>query len=201
MLDIRQAVVVEGTYDKIRLSSLLNTLIIPTNGFSIFKDQEKIQLLRQLSITPGVIIFTDSDSAGFLIRSRLKQLLSGGTVYHAYIPDVYGKEKRKRKPSAEGKLGVEGMDTAALQYALQQAGVTANTVSAPSTSITKADFMRWGLTGVPGAAENRTKLLQHLQLPARMSSNTLLEVLQRLYGYEEIEQMINKLFKSEYVVI
>lgn len=193
MLDIKQAVVVEGTYDKIRLSTLLNTLIIPTNGFGIFKDQEKIQLLRQLSVTQGVVILTDSDSAGFLIRNRLKQLLSGGAVYHAYIPDVYGKEKRKRKPSAEGKLGVEGMDTAALQQALQQAGVMAAATSAPVRQITKADLMRWELTGVPKAAENRAKLLQHLQLPARMSCNTLLEVLQQLYGYEEIEGIIKEI--------
>lgn len=191
MLTIEPVVVVEGTYDKIRLSSLLNALIIPTNGFQIFKDHDTISLLQSLAQTRGVLILTDSDHAGFMIRNRLKQVLTQGQVYHGYIPDIYGKEKRKAKASAEGKLGVEGMPTEVLLQVLEQAGV-ATGVSQPKSAITKTDFFLWGLSGTPGAAETRKALQRELNLPEAMSANTLLQVLNRLYTKEEIKQKIQK---------
>ncbi len=191
MLTIEPAVVVEGTYDKIRLSSLLDTLIIPTNGFQIFKDFQTIELLQALAQTRGVLILTDSDHAGFIIRNRLKQLLTKGRVYHGYIPDIYGKEKRKTKVSAEGKLGVEGMPTEVLMQVLEQAGVTSCTCQAKE-KITKTDLFVWGLSGTPNATTNRKTLQQELGLPEAMSANVLLEVLNRLYTKEEIQQKLKK---------
>ncbi|MBR4868300.1 MAG: DUF4093 domain-containing protein [Clostridia bacterium] len=191
MIKMRQALVVEGVYDKTRLSALVDTLIIPTNGFGIFKDHETTALLRSLAKERGVVILTDSDSAGFLIRNRLKQLLQEGEVYHAYIPDIKGKEKRKPHPSAEGKLGVEGMTTEILQKALVDAGITCDSLP-PKSHITKSDLMLWGLSGGPNAATKRVALQQTLGLPARMSANTLVEVLCRLYTKEEIESVIQK---------
>ncbi len=186
MISLSQVLVVEGTYDKTRLADFVDALIIPTNGFAIFKDREKIALLRSLCQQHGVIILTDSDSAGFLIRNRLKQLLPPQQVYHAYIPDVYGKEKRKASPSAEGKLGVEGMTTEILQKALADAGVKEQIAKQPKSHITKADFMTWGLSGTPNATARRLALQKRLHLPARMSANTLLEVLCRLYSRQEL---------------
>ena len=188
MISIEPAVIVEGTYDKIRLSSLLNTLIIPTNGFQIFKNAETIALLQSFAQTRGVLILTDSDHAGFMIRNRLKQALTKGRVYHGYIPDVYGKEKRKAKASAEGKLGVEGMPTRVLLQVLEQAGVTACPCR-PKTEITKTQLFLWGLSGTPNATGKRKALQRKLGLPEAMSSNTLLEVLNRLYTKEEIEKL------------
>ncbi len=191
MISIEPAVVVEGTYDKIRLSSLLDTLIIPTNGFQIFKDAEKIALLQSLAQTRGVLILTDSDHAGFMIRNRLKQALTHGRVYHGYIPDIYGKEKRKPKASAEGKLGVEGMPTQVLLQVLEQTGLTASQGS-PKEEITKTQLFLWGLSGTPDAAKNRKRLQRQLGLPEAMSANTLLEVLNRLFTKQEIEDCIKK---------
>jgi ribonuclease M5 len=193
MLNCTPAIVVEGVYDKIRLSSLVDTLIIPTDGFAVFKDKEKIQLLRKLAEHRGIVILTDSDGAGFLIRNRLKQQITKGQIYHAYIPDVMGKEKRKNAPSAEGKLGVEGMTTDVLAKALSDAGVLCTTPPTPKAVITKADFMKWGLTGGERSSHRRQALQKQLNLPERMTANTLLEVLSRLYSYEEIETIINTL--------
>ncbi len=192
MISIEPAVVVEGTYDKIRLSSLLDTLILPTNGFQIFKDKEKMDLLQSLALTKGVLILTDSDHAGFLIRSRLKQVLTGGKVYHGYIPDIYGKESRKAKASAEGKLGVEGMPTEVLEQVLDQAGVTGLPPRPTEDPITKADLFSWGLSGTPNASQNRQEFQEQLRLPRAMSANTLLEVLNRLYTRQEIEEQLKK---------
>ncbi len=188
MISIEPAVVVEGTYDKIRLSSLLDTLIIPTNGFQIFKDSQTLALLQSLAQTRGVLILTDSDHAGFMIRNRLKQALTNGKVYHGYIPDIYGKEKRKAKASAEGKLGVEGMPTEVLMQVLEQAGVTSCDCP-PKEEITKTQLFLWGLSGTPNATEKRKALQKELGLPEAMSTNTLLEVLNRLYTKEQIEKL------------
>ncbi len=190
MIRLTQAVVVEGKYDQIKLASLIDGLIIPTNGFGIFRDKDRLALLRRLAESRGLVIMTDSDAAGFMIRNRLKAAIPKGRLYHAYIPDRPGKEKRKTTPSAEGKLGVEGMDAATLLQALADAGVTAQTGQAPRPPVTKADLYAWGLTGTPNAARRRAALQKALDLPARMNTNTLAQVLGRLYEREQIERML-----------
>lgn len=176
MLQIRQAVIVEGKYDKIKLASLVRAVIIPTNGFGIFQDKERLELIRYYARTTGILILTDSDRAGFRIRSYLKGAVPEGSIRNVYIPDVFGKEKRKAKPSAEGKLGVEGMEAKVLREALEKAGVL--TEEQPCTDpITKADLYFAGLSGTPDSAKRRRALQQKLGLPSMLSAGALLEVL------------------------
>lgn len=184
MFRIREAIVVEGRYDKNTLSQVVDTVILETSGFAVFHDRELVALLRRLAATRGLVILTDSDGAGFLIRGRLKGQLPAQGVKHAYIPDVPGKERRKRAPGKEGKLGVEGMSPAVLEEALRRAGCTFENrtdVSRETSPITKADLMALGLSGVPEAAARRQALLKRLDLPQRMSPNALLPVLNALY--------------------
>ncbi len=192
MITIEPVLVVEGVYDKIKLSSLVDTLIITTDGFRIFHDREKLSLLQTFSKTRGVLILTDSDHAGFQIRNRLKQQLADGKVFHAYIPDLYGKEKRKQKPSAEGKLGVEGIPPQVLQDCITKAGVTNRLTQPPIHPITKSDFMEWRLSGTENASHNRVQLQRTLGLPENLSANMLLEVLNRLYTREEIQSHLQQ---------
>ena len=194
MIKLNQILIVEGKYDKLHLAELVDTLIIPTEGFCIFKDKEKIALLRQLTRQHGAVILTDSDSAGFLIRNRLKQLLQGLPVTHVYIPDIAGKEKRKSTPSAEGQLGVEGIPLPLLQQILTEAGVLYQQSGDIKGRITKTDFMLWGLSGGQDSAHKRQSLQKALNLPSRLSANTLLEVLCRLYTKEEIETIVTQMF-------
>lgn len=188
MLHIQEAIVVEGRYDKNTLSQVVDTVILETAGFGVFKNQELVALLRRLAEERGLIVLTDSDGAGFLIRSRLKSALPQDKVKHAYIPDVYGKERRKRTPGKEGKLGVEGMSPAVLEEVLRRAGATfleePSNGSAPREAITKADLYLLGLTGTPDSARRRSALLRHLDLPEHMSTNALLPVLNALYDRE-----------------
>ena len=188
MFRIREAIVVEGRYDKNTLSQVVDTVILETAGFGVFKNQELVALLRRLAEERGLIVLTDSDGAGFLIRSRLKSALPQDRVKHAYIPDVYGKERRKRAPGKEGKLGVEGMTPAVLVEVLRRAGATFLEEEAggrgPKGGITKADLYALGLSGVPDAARRRQALLKHLKLPEHMSANALLPVLNALYDRE-----------------
>ena len=193
MIRVSQAVVVEGKYDAIRLSSLIDGLIIPTNGFGIFKDKEKLALLRRLAVTRGIVVLTDSDGAGQMIRNRIKTAVTKGQIFHAYIPEVPGKEKRKTAPSAAGTLGVEGMTTQVLLQALERAGVTHTRQAPPQTSVTKADFMAWGLAGGKNSAGRRKALLKKLELPTGLSANTMLEVLSGLYDRETIRAMAAEL--------
>lgn len=188
MLRIREAVVVEGRYDKNTLSQLVDTVILETSGFGVFKNGELAVLLRRLAATRGLIILTDSDGAGFVIRNHLKSILPREGVKHAYIPDVPGKERRKRAPGKEGKLGVEGMSPAVLEEALRRAGATVlggDAPGEPRVPITKADLMSLGLAGTPQSAERRTALLKRLDLPAHMTPNALLPVLNALYTRAE----------------
>jgi len=189
MLKIKEAIVVEGRYDKNTLSQLVDTLILETAGFGVFKNQELVALLRRLARERGLIVLTDSDGAGFVIRNYLKGSIDPALVKHAYIPDVEGKEKRKRTPGKEGKLGVEGMTPAVLEEVLRRAGATIEEEGAvkPKTPITKADLMNWGLTGFPDSARRRQELMKKLNLPSHMSTNALLEVLNALYSREELE--------------
>ena len=188
MFRIREAIVVEGRYDKNTLSQVVDTVILETAGFGVFKNQELVALLRRLAEERGLIVLTDSDGAGFLIRSRLKSALPKDKVKHAYIPDVYGKERRKRAPGKEGKLGVEGMTPAVLEEVLRRAGATFLEEEAggrgPKGGITKADLYALGLSGGPDAARRRQALLKHLKLPEHMSANALLPVLNALYDRE-----------------
>lgn len=185
MFKIREAIVVEGRYDKNTLSQLVDTLILTTEGFGVFQNQTLAALLRRLAKERGLIILTDSDGAGFVIRNHLKSVLPKEGVKHAYVPDVYGKEKRKKAPGKEGKLGVEGMPPQILEEALRRAGATflgetAKPKSAGWKPLTKADMMGLGLSGTPDAAQNRAQLLQKLGFPAHMSPNGLLSVLNTL---------------------
>ena len=188
MFRIREAIVVEGRYDKNTLSQVMDTVILETAGFGVFKNQELVALLRRLAEERGLIVLTDSDGAGFLIRSRLKSALPQDRVKHAYIPDVYGKERRKRAPGKEGKLGVEGMTPAVLVEVLRRAGATfleeGEGDRGPKGGITKADLYALGLSGGPDAARRRQALLKHLKLPEHMSANALLPVLNALYDRE-----------------
>jgi ribonuclease M5 len=188
MLQIQQAIIVEGKYDKIKLASLVKAVIIPTHGFRIFKDAELLALIRHYAKTTGILILTDSDRAGFRIRSYLKGAIPDGSITNIYIPDVFGKEKRKEKPSAEGKLGVEGMDAEILCEAFRKAGVL--TQEQPEGDpITKSDFYFAGLSGAPGSAESRRSLQKKLGLPSQLSASALLEVLNSIMTREDFLQM------------
>ncbi len=193
MLKIKQAIIVEGKYDKIRLSNLVDAVIIPTNGFELYKNKETAELIKMLSKKTGIIILTDSDSAGFQIRSRLRNITRGGEVINVYIPDIIGKERRKRSPSAEGKLGVEGVDDEILLEAFRKAGVFAEERTVPKDPITKADLMERGLVGGENSAEKRTKLQRSLGLPVRLSANMLMEILNVMYSREEFFAELEKL--------
>ena len=197
MISIRQAVIVEGKYDKIRLSSLLDTLILTTDGFAIFKDKEKMALIRRLAATRGIVVLTDSDSAGFLIRSHLTGCIPKEQIINAYIPDVYGKERRKSTPGKEGKLGVEGMSSQALLSALERAGVLCETVPAPGRAVTRADFYEDGFSGGPGSSDRRRALCRALGLPERLSQTALLEVINRIYNYDEYKKTAESLTRNE----
>ena len=195
MLRIREAIVVEGRYDKNTLSQLVDTVIIETSGFGIFKDKERLALLRRLAEKRGLIVLTDPDGAGFVIRGHLRGSLPPDRVKHAYVPDIYGKERRKRQGGKEGKLGVEGMRPEVLEAALRRAGATfldeeGEDAAPAGRPVTKADFVALGLSGGPGAAEKRRALLQRLELPEHLSPNAMLEVLNALFTREELDGLL-----------
>ncbi len=176
---LRPAIVVEGKYDKIRLSALVDAVILVTNGFQIYRQPEQLALIRHYAETVGIIILTDADAAGFQIRNYLKGAVTKGKIYHVYIPGIHGKEKRKTAPSAEGTLGVEGMDTQTLLMALERAGVLQESDdSAPvSKPITPAMLYEHGLMGTSDCTTRRRTLLRALRLPPRLSVSGLCEVL------------------------
>lgn len=194
MIRVREAVIVEGRADKAKLSGLVEGTIIETGGFQIFNDREKLALIRRLAAERGVIVFTDSDGAGFLIRSKLSQCLPPGQVKHAYTPDVPGKERRKAKPSKEGKLGVEGMSLAVLESCLRRAGASIEDSGAPAPEerLTKADLFELGLSGGPDSAARRLALQKRLDLPERLSPNGLLTALNALFSREEALRVIEE---------
>ena len=197
MLKIKEAIVVEGRYDKNTLAQLVDTVIIETSGFGIFKDKERLALLRRLAQTKGLIVLTDSDGAGFLIRGHLKGAIPPEQVKHAYIPDLYGKEKRKRIPGKEGKLGVEGMRPEVLETALRRAGATfldEGLAGERGEPITKTDLFLAGLSGGPDSSVRRETLLKALDLPGHMSANALLAVLNALYSRAEFQKALETLF-------
>lgn len=194
MVKIREAIVVEGRYDKNTLSQILDAPILETSGFGIFKDKAQMALLRRIAETRGLIVFTDSDGAGFLIRNHIKSAIPGKFLKHAYIPDIYGKEKRKSAPGKEGKLGVEGMTKEIILEALRRAGATIEGEETLSVrQITKQDLMELGLSGTPEASNNRLKLLKKLNLPERMSPNAMLQALNLLYNLEELTTIVESM--------
>jgi len=199
MVRVKEAIIVEGKYDKIRLSSLVDGLILTTDGFGIFKDKDKVRLLRSLAESRGLLILTDSDSAGFLIRGHLAGAIDSRHIRHVYIPDVPGKERRKDKPSAEGKRGVEGMETAALLEALHRAGVDVEQTGegarpVSGRGITKLDLYEDGLSGQADSARRRGQLLRWLRLPERLSANALWRVLDAMMTYEQYREALNVCF-------
>ncbi len=191
MIKIDKVVIVEGKYDKIKLSSVLDAVIIETDGFGIFNNKEKQQLIRRLAETKGILILTDSDSAGFTIRSFIRGIVPAEQITHAYIPDIFGKEKRKSEPSKEGKLGVEGVSTQVIVEALQKAGVLCEeTVESTRRKITKLDFYEDGLTGRENSEQLRGKLLKYLGLPARLTTNAMIQVLDTFLTFEDYKKAV-----------
>lgn len=191
MLKINEAVIVEGKYDKIKLSAVLDTIIIETDGFAIFKDKEKQRLIRFLSEKRGIIIMTDSDSAGFKIRSFINGIAKSENIKNVYIPDIYGKEKRKTEASKEGKLGVEGMKAEVIMSALTKAGVlcTENNKT-ESHEITRTDFFEDGISGRENSSEIRKALARELELPERISASALLKIINTYLTYDEYKEAV-----------
>ena len=187
MHSVREVIIVEGRYDKNALSQVVDAVIIETSGFGIFNDAEKRKLLQTMAEARGLIVLTDSDGAGFVIRNYIKGCVDPKLVKHAYIPDIYGKERRKSAPSREGKLGVEGMKPQVLLDALIRAGVTFDDEENKKTAprISKADMYARGLSGREGSAEKRARLIKQLGLPERLTADGLLDVLNATMSREE----------------
>ena len=191
MIHVDEVIVVEGRYDKNTLAQLVDATIVETDGFGIFSDRERLALLRRFADERGIVVLTDSDGAGFVIRNFLRGAIDPEKVKHAYIPDVPGKERRKAKPGKEGKLGVEGMRPEVLLEALARAGVAVSETEAPmGKPLTKADLFALGLSGGAESVARRTLLLQKLALPGKLSPNALLDVLNALYGRERFFELL-----------
>ena len=195
MLKIKEAIVVEGRYDKNTLSQIVDAPILETSGFHIMKDKKQLALLRRVAESRGLIVFTDSDGAGFVIRNYLKSAIAPQYLLHAYIPDVPGKERRKSAPGKEGKLGVEGMTPQVICDALRKAGATVlgEETANIAGNITKQDMMDLGLSGGPDSSRLRGKLLKKLDLPEHMSANALLQAVNLLYTLDELREMTAQL--------
>ena len=195
MIKIREAIVVEGRYDKNTLSQLVDAPILETSGFGIMKDKQQLALLRKIAEIRGLIVFTDSDGAGFVIRNFLKGAIPARFLKHAYIPDVFGKERRKSVPGKEGKMGVEGMCPEIILNALRKAGATIEgetPLHSTCGNITKQDFVELGLSGGNDSARKRQKLLKKLNLPEHMSSNGLLQALNILMDLDTLQSIMNE---------
>ena len=191
MVKIKEAILVEGRYDKNTLSQIVDAPILETGGFGIFKDKQQMSLLRKVAEIRGLIVFTDSDGAGFVIRNHVKSAIPGKFLKHAYIPDIYGKERRKDKAGKEGKLGVEGMKPEIILEALRRAGATIEGEDVPAPqAITKQDLMELGLSGGADASAKRLALLKKLGLPEHMSANAMLQALNLLYSPDELKAII-----------
>lgn len=192
---IREVIVVEGRYDQNTLSQVVDAAIVTTGGFGVFNDAEKLAFLRRLAEERGLILLTDSDGAGFVIRNHLKGAIPAERLKQAYIPDIAGKERRKQKPGKEGKLGVEGMSPAVLEHALRQAGATilGEETGRAAPALTKADLYACGLSGGENSREKRKKLLAALGLPEHLSPNAMLPVLSALYSREDLLNTLQKL--------
>ncbi|MFR5876265.1 MAG: toprim domain-containing protein [Eubacterium sp.] len=191
-LKLSQAVIVEGKYDKIKLSNIIDAFIIETNGFSIFKDKEKMRFIKRLAQDRGIIILTDSDHAGFMIRNYISSGVPKNRIINVYIPDVFGKEKRKSEASKEGKLGVEGMTKEILLDAFKKANITCESIENPDP-ITNYDLFAAGISGTPNAKQNKRKLLEALKLPEFLSTNSLLSCINNMMTKEEFTKLFSDL--------
>lgn len=191
-IPVREVILVEGKYDKIRLESLVDGYILQTDGFRIFADPDKQRLIRQLAAVRGILVLTDSDGAGFVIRNFLNGLVPPEQIRHAYIPDVLGKERRKTRPSREGKLGVEGMETEVLRMALRRAGVGTD-APVHRDPVAKADLYADGLSGGPGSAALRQRMLRMLQLPENMTTNGMLHAINSFLSRDEYRAAVDRL--------
>lgn len=191
MIKIDKVIIVEGRYDKIKLSSMIDGIIIETEGFGIFKDKDKQKLIRKLAETKGIAILTDSDSAGFVIRNFITSIVPKEYITNVYIPDIYGKEKRKDSPSKEGKLGVEGISAEILKEAFKKAGIgVSQSETNERRKITLNDFFDDGLTGDTQSKRKRTDLLKKLDLPERMSTKAMLDILNTFITYDEYKKLV-----------
>ncbi len=194
MIKIDKVIIVEGKYDKIKLSSIVDAIIIETDGFALFNNKEKQKLIRRLAQTKGLLILTDSDSAGFKIRSFIKGMVPAEQITNAYIPDIFGKEKRKTEGSKEGKLGVEGIKPQVIIESLEKAGVFCETTDySEKKQITKLDLYEDGLTGRENSEILRKKLLKHLDLPEKLSSNALIDILNTFLTFEEYKKAVEEI--------
>lgn len=195
MLKIKEAIVVEGRYDKNTLSQIVDAPILETSGFGIMKDKQQLKLLRRVAQSRGLIVFTDSDGAGFVIRNFLKGAIESRYLLHAYIPDIPGKERRKSTPGKEGKLGVEGMTPQIIIDAIRKAGATVQGEEAKRSTgnITKQDMMELGLSGGQNSSNLRKQLLKKLDLPEHMSANALLQAVNLLYSLDELRTIVVEL--------
>lgn len=195
MISIEPVIIVEGRYDKNKIKQIFDTVVLETAGFGIFKDKEKAALIRRLAQTRGILVLTDPDHAGFLIRGYLKNIAAEGKVYHAYIPDRLGKEKRKAHPSREGKLGVEGVTEEEIIQAVRRSGVAMDgrQEAREETPVTKADLYALGLSGGPDSKEKRRLLLKKLDLPENMTAGALLEMINILGGAPLLKQVMEEI--------
>lgn len=196
MIKINQAVIVEGKYDKIKLSGIIDAPIIQTDGFGIFKDKELQRLIRMLAEKRGLLVLTDSDSAGFKIRSFIGSTVDKKYIKNAYIPDIFGKERRKTEPSKEGKLGVEGVSEEVIMQALANAGVLYENSAEPERPITKLDLYQFGFTGGENSANKRALLLKKYALPSRLTTNSLVTVLNCITTYETFVKDVEEIEKE-----
>lgn len=191
MIKVDQVVIVEGRYDKIKLSSIIDGIIIETEGFGIFKDKDKQRLIRKLAEKKGIVILTDSDSAGFVIRNFITSIVPKEYITNVYIPDIFGKEKRKTEASKEGKLGVEGVSAEVLKKSFAKAGIGVSQSTAISKrEITLCDFYDDGLTGANDSKAKRTAVLKALELPERMSTKSMLDILNTFLTYDEYKNLV-----------
>lgn len=193
MVKIKEAIVVEGRYDKNTLSQIIDAPILETAGFGIFKDKEQMTLLRRVAQVRGLIVFTDADGAGFVIRNHIKSAIPAQFLKHAYTPDIFGKERRKAKGGKEGKLGVEGMTREIILESLRRAGATfeGEETAAQRQEISKADLMELGLYG-PGSSDRRTALIKELGFPEKMSTNAFLQAVNLLCTIDELKELVEK---------
>ncbi len=189
-IKLTQAVIVEGRYDKAKLSEIADAFIIETNGFSLFKDKKRLSFIKKLARERGIILLTDSDHAGFMIRNYISSGVPKENIINAYIPDIYGKEKRKSEPSKEGKLGVEGMSREVLLKALENAKVSSQ-VSENPDPVTKYDLYEYGITGKPNSTQKKKALLKALDLPEFLSTNSLLSYINSSMTKTEFMRIIN----------